>query len=47
MLCGPHGVRDLLVEGRPVVRAGRLTGVELADVLARARARVARLLSGD
>ena len=44
VLCGPLQVRDLLVEGRRVVRGGRLTGVELEDVLARARARVARLV---
>jgi cytosine/adenosine deaminase-related metal-dependent hydrolase len=43
LLCGPFRVRDLLVEGRQVVRAGRLTGIELDDVLTRARARVARL----
>jgi cytosine/adenosine deaminase-related metal-dependent hydrolase len=43
VLCGPFGVRDLVVEGRAVVRGGRLTGVELDEVLARARARVARL----
>jgi 8-oxoguanine deaminase len=44
VLCGPFRVRDLLVEGRAVVRSARLTGVDLGDVLARARARVARLL---
>jgi cytosine/adenosine deaminase-related metal-dependent hydrolase len=44
VLCGPFPVRDLLVEGRPVVRDGTLTGVELGTVVERARARVARLL---
>jgi cytosine/adenosine deaminase-related metal-dependent hydrolase len=44
VLCGPFAVRDLLVEGRPVVRGGALTGVELETVVERARARVARLL---
>ena len=28
VLCGPFAVRDLVVEGRPVVREGRLAGVE-------------------
>jgi len=45
VLCGPFPVRDLLVEGRPVVRDGALTGVELAAVVERARARVARLMA--
>jgi cytosine/adenosine deaminase-related metal-dependent hydrolase len=44
VLCGPFAVRDLLVEGRPVVRGGTLTGVELGTVVERARTRVARLL---
>ena len=36
---------DAGTAARAVVRAGRLTGVELDDVLARARSRVARLQS--
>ena len=44
VLCGPFRVRDLLVEGRPVVRGGRLTGVEVENVVARARGRVTRLM---
>jgi cytosine/adenosine deaminase-related metal-dependent hydrolase len=43
VLCGPFAVRDLIVEGRRVVQAGRLTGVELDAVLEAARARLARL----
>ena len=30
VLCGPFTVRDLVVEGRPVVRGGLLTGVDSA-----------------
>ena len=44
VLCGPFQVRDLLVEGRHVVRDGRLTGLDLPAVLDRAASRVARLL---
>ena len=43
VLCGPFAVRDLLVEGRAVVRDGRLTGVDGAEVARRARQRVERL----
>ena len=43
VLCGPFAVRDLLVEGRSVVRAGRLTGLDIEDVTRRAAARVERL----
>ena len=43
VLCGPHRVRDLLVEGRPVVRDGQLCGID-ASVLRHDCARaVARL----
>ena len=42
VLCGPFQVRDLLVEGRPVVRDGRLAGLDLGAVLERAAARLAR-----
>jgi cytosine/adenosine deaminase-related metal-dependent hydrolase len=45
VLCGPFPVRDLLVEGRRVVRDGRLTGVDAEDIARRSRARVARLLA--
>lgn len=45
VLCGPFRVRDLVVEGRAVVRGGALTGVELESVVERANARVARLLA--
>jgi hypothetical protein len=34
-----------VVEGRPVVRDGRLTGVDLDAVVSRARTRVRRLLA--
>jgi len=44
LLCGPFQVRDLVVEGRRVVREGRLTGVEIETVVERANARVARLM---
>ncbi|MBB4301872.1 cytosine/adenosine deaminase-related metal-dependent hydrolase [Rhodobium orientis] len=44
VLCGPFAVRDLFVEGRPVVSGGVLTGVELGRVLETARTRVARLM---
>jgi cytosine/adenosine deaminase-related metal-dependent hydrolase len=35
VLSGPHQVRDLLVEGRDVVRGFRLTGVEMRALIAR------------
>jgi cytosine/adenosine deaminase-related metal-dependent hydrolase len=44
VLCGPFRVRDLVVEGRRVVRAGRLTGVEVETVVERSNRRVARLM---
>ena len=44
VLCGPFQVRDLVVEGRRVVREGRLAGVEIETVVERARRRVARLM---
>jgi cytosine/adenosine deaminase-related metal-dependent hydrolase len=44
VLCGPFRVRDLFVEGRPVVREGRLVGLELDSVLGQAASRVARLV---
>ena len=45
VLCGPFPVRDLLVEGRPVVRDGVLTRVDAAGVAEAARRRAARLAS--
>ncbi len=45
LLCGPFRVRELLVEGRPVVRAGALTGVELGSVVERAKGRLERLMA--
>ncbi len=44
LLCGPFQVRDLIVEGRRVVREGRLTGVEIETVLEAARRRLERLM---
>jgi len=43
VLCGPFTVRDLLVDGRPVVRDGMLTTVDTAAVAEAARRCVARL----
>ena len=45
VLCGPFPVRDLLVEGRPVVRDGMLTRVDAAGIAEAARRRAARLAS--
>ncbi|MCY3754119.1 MAG: 8-oxoguanine deaminase [Alphaproteobacteria bacterium] len=45
VLCGPFPVRDLLVEGRPVVRDGVLTRVDAAGVAEAGRRRAARLAS--
>ncbi len=45
VLCGPHPVRDLLVEGRPVVRDGRLVTVEEGHVLEDARRALGRLMA--
>ena len=45
LLAGPFRVRDLIVEGRQVVRDGNLTGLDLDSVLERARARLARLMA--
>lgn len=44
VLCGPFQVRDLVVEGRRVVREGRLTGVEVETVVEHANRRLARLM---
>lgn len=45
VLCGPFPVRDLLVEGGPVVRDGMLTRVDTAAVAEAARRRATRLAS--
>ena len=45
VLGGPFQVRDLIVEGRQLVRDGNLTVLDLGSVLERARARVARLMT--
>ncbi|MCI4665346.1 MAG: 8-oxoguanine deaminase [Neomegalonema sp.] len=46
IFCAPHRVRDLFVEGRPVVRDGRLTRFELPQIAEEARAAVERLAQG-
>ena len=46
LLAGPARVRDLYVEGRRVVAAGRLTTVDLAEVIARQIAAARRLAGG-
>ncbi len=43
VLCGPFTARDVFVEGRPVVRDGRLTRVDLEAIAAQARELVASL----
>ena len=45
VLCGPFSVRDLLVEGRQVVRDGMLTTVDPVAIVDAARHCVARLAS--
>ncbi len=45
ILCGPARVRDLMVEGRVVVRDGQMTTVDLASVIAHQN-RLARALMG-
>ena len=45
MLCGPTRVRDLIVEGRPVVRDGYVVTLDLPAVIARQR-QMARRLAG-
>jgi cytosine/adenosine deaminase-related metal-dependent hydrolase len=44
VLCGPFPVRDLVVEGRLVVRGGVLAGVEMGALLEAGRRRLARLM---
>jgi cytosine/adenosine deaminase-related metal-dependent hydrolase len=43
ILCGPGRVRDLVVEGQPVVRDGRIVTLDLGRVLDRQRRLAARL----
>lgn len=38
IFCGPHQVRDLIVEGRQIVTDGHLTTIDLKSVIARANA---------
>ena len=45
ILCGPTRVRDLLVEGRGVVRGGLVTTIDLPQVIAR-QGQLARRLIG-
>ena len=45
VLCGPMPVRDLLVEGRTVVRSGSLCGVDSAEIAAAAAKHVSRLMA--
>ena len=45
VFCGPFAVRDLLVEGRAIVRDGMLTGLDPIDLAETARRRAARLAS--
>ena len=45
VLCGPHRVRDLLVEGRAVVRDTQLTGLDTETLRRDAARAVERLLS--
>lgn len=44
VLCGPHRVRHLIVEGRQVVRDFALTGLDAATLAAKARKATARLM---
>jgi cytosine/adenosine deaminase-related metal-dependent hydrolase len=45
VLCGPHRVKHLLVEGRSVVRDGQLTRLDTAQLATRARHATARLMA--
>jgi cytosine/adenosine deaminase-related metal-dependent hydrolase len=45
VLCGPFMARDLLVEGRDVVRDGRLVTRELPHIVEAAHAAIARLMA--
>ena len=45
VLCGPHRVKHLLVEGRQTVRDGQLTGLDTQVLAASARHATARLMA--
>ncbi|MCB1410790.1 MAG: 8-oxoguanine deaminase, partial [Rhodobacteraceae bacterium] len=45
VLCGPHRVRHLIVEGRQVVRDGVLTGLDAGLLAERARKAAQRLMA--
>ena len=45
LLAGPTGVRDLIVEGRQVVRDGQITTIDLAQVISRQNHLAAQLAS--
>ena len=45
ILCGPTRVRDLYVEGRPVVQSGQLTTLDLPAVIARQNLLARRLMA--
>jgi cytosine/adenosine deaminase-related metal-dependent hydrolase len=45
VLCGPARVRDLFVEGRRIVREGRIATIDLSRVIERQRALALRLAS--
>jgi cytosine/adenosine deaminase-related metal-dependent hydrolase len=44
LLCGPSRVRDLFVEGRPVVRGGEMVTIDLPRVVERQNRLAARLM---
>ena len=46
LLAGPTQVRDLLVEGRQVVRAGQITTIDLPAIIQHQNALVAKLMAG-
>lgn len=46
VLCGPHRVRDLLVEGRVVVRDGAMATLDVGYLGEKARFAAARLATG-
>lgn len=45
VLCGPHRVRDLIVEGRDVVRGGAMVTLDTTKLARDARAATARLMN--
>ncbi len=46
VLCGPTRVKGLIVEGREVVRDGRMVTLDLPEVLERQRQLAGRLAAG-